>query len=159
MENARRRTLIVANRTASTPLLVEEVERRAAERPTEFALLIPNVSSRKAADWTLETALKVLRRAASGRHGQREARVEGLVGGAEPFESIKQALAEGSYDDVIISTLPKGRSAWLRRDLPRRVEQLNVPVTVITEPEDKRSLYERASEDLPAVPWGGGGVT
>src|SRR4051794_37729180 len=58
---APRRTLIVANRTASTPLLVHEVERRAAERPTQFALLIPNVSSRKAADWTLETALRVLR--------------------------------------------------------------------------------------------------
>jgi hypothetical protein len=39
-----RRPLIVANRTASAPLLVQEVERRAAERPTESALLIPNVS-------------------------------------------------------------------------------------------------------------------
>jgi hypothetical protein len=156
MEPARpRRTLIVANRTASTPLLVEEVERRAVERPTEFALLIPNVSSRKTADWTLDTALKVLRRAARGAHGQREARVDGLVGGPDAFESINRALADGSYDDVIISTLPKRRSEWLRRDLPRRVEQLNVPVLVITEPEDKRSLYERTSE----IGVGGGPLT
>jgi hypothetical protein len=146
-----RRTLIVANRTASTPLLVQEVERRAAERPTEFALSVPNVSSRNAADWTLETALKALRRAASGPHGHRAARVDGLVGGADPFESIKQALAGGSYDDVIISTLPKRSSQWLRRELPRRVEQLNVPVTVITEPGDPRSLFERVVTDAPPV--------
>ena len=55
------RTLIVANRTASTPLLLEEVQRRAVARPTAFALLVPNVSSRKAADWTLETALTSVR--------------------------------------------------------------------------------------------------
>jgi hypothetical protein len=158
METTRpRRTLIVANLTASTPLLAEEVERRAGERPTEFALLIPNVSSRKAADWTLETALKVLRRAASGPQGQREAHVDGLVGGADPFESIKQTLADGSYDDVVISTLPKRRSEWLKKDLPSRVQQLNVvPVTVITEPEDTRSLQERVTDNnFPTLPMGG----
>jgi hypothetical protein len=147
-----RRTLVVANRTAETPLLLQEIGRRAAERPTVFALLIPNVSSRKAADWTLESALKVLRRAAQGPTGLLPAQVDGLVGGADAFESIKQALAEGAYDDVIISTLPKRTSEWLRRDLPRRVEKLDVPVTVITEPpEDERSLFERVVKDTPPM--------
>ena len=39
----RHRTLIVANLTASTPFLLQEVSRLAAERPTEFSLLVPNV--------------------------------------------------------------------------------------------------------------------
>ena len=40
MESARlRHRLIVADRTASTSLLMKEVERRAAERPMAFALL------------------------------------------------------------------------------------------------------------------------
>ena len=130
------RTLIVANRTASTPLLLEEVRRRAAARPTAFALLVPNVSSRQAADWTLETALTSIRKAVRGRGAAGEIPVEGLVGGADAFTSIKDALAGGDYHDVIISTLPQRMSEWLRRDLPRRVRQLGIPVTVITPPAD-----------------------
>jgi hypothetical protein len=127
------RTLIVANLTASTPILMQEVERRAAERPTTFALLIPNVESKHSADWTLDTARKLLEKAVG-------APVEGHLGGADPFESVKQTLAEGSYDEVIISTLPKRRSEWLRKDLPTRVEELGVPVTVITPPEEPSPL-------------------
>ena len=124
-----RRILIVANLTASTPILLQEVERRADEQPTKFSLLVPNVTSRRAADWTLESATRLLEKAAGGP-------VEGLVGGPDPFESIRDALSKGSYDEVMISTLPRRRSEWLRRDLPRRVEQLGAPVSVITPPEE-----------------------
>ncbi len=48
-----RRTLIVANLTASTPILLQEVERRVEEGPTRFALLVPTVGSRNYADWTV----------------------------------------------------------------------------------------------------------
>ncbi len=61
----------------------------------------------------LENALPLLGRAAHGK-------VEGIVGGLDPFESVKNALAEGAYDDVLISTLPQRLSEWLRRDLPHR---------------------------------------
>ena len=125
------RTLVVANRTAATPLLLEEVKRRAHERPTTFALLIPNAASKKHADWTVETAVELLGRAAGGP-------VDALLGDADPFESVKRALNEGQYDDVLISTLPKRVSEWLRRDLPGRVRRLGVPVAVITQPTDRR---------------------
>jgi len=128
------RTLIVANLTASTPFLLQEVERRAAERPTRFELLIPSVDPRRASDWSLETALKLLSNAA-GAH------VKGQVGASDDaFESVQAVLAEGGYDDVLISTLPKRASEWLRRDLPTRVERLGIPVTVVTPPDEMTAL-------------------
>jgi hypothetical protein len=144
-----RRTLIVANLTASTPILLQEVKRRAAERPTKFTLLIPNVQGKRSADWTLETAVGLLEKATDGP-------VEGRLGGADPFESVKEALADGSYDDVIISTLPKRTSEWLRRDLPSRVEELGVPVSVITQPEQPSPIKSFTDQFDARVPRGTG---
>lgn len=126
-----RRILIVANRTAATPTLLDEVERLHLEEPTEFALLVPDPQDRNAADWTLDLALPLLQRAAGGR-------VEGIVGsGTDPFAAIQAAVKEREFDSILMSTLSKKTSFWLRRDLPKQVqEQLGLPVVVITpEPE------------------------
>jgi hypothetical protein len=87
-------------------------------------LLVPDVRDRKAADWTLETAVPLLRRAARGP-------VEGVVGGADPVASVRDAVRAGNFDEIIISTLPKGVSKWLRRDLVSQTERLGLPVTAI----------------------------
>jgi hypothetical protein len=103
------RVLVVANRTAATPRLLEAVARRAQDGPCEFALLIPDATDRKAADWTLETALPLMKRSARGS-------VQGLVGGADPFESVQDAVRQGDFDEIIIPTPPRRVSKWLRRD-------------------------------------------
>ena len=123
------RTLIVANLTAATPMLLEEVERRARATPTQFALLIPELEQRKEDDWTAETALPLLEKAA------REP-VEEVHGGTDPYEAIKHLLADGDFDDVILSTPHHRIAGLLHRDLAHRVNQLGVPVTIIASTED-----------------------
>jgi hypothetical protein len=137
--------LVVANRTAATPRLLEEVRRRVDAGPCTFSLLIPDVTDRKAADWTLESALPLLRRAARGK-------VEGLVGGPEPFASVQEAVSAGSYDEIIVSTLPRKTSKWLRRDLIRRVESLGLPVTAVV----PRGPAKGSLDDMASTPGAGG---
>ena len=118
------KVLVVANRTASTPRLLEEVARRAKAQPTEFTLLIPDV--RETADWTRETAVELLSRAARKP-------VDSLLGGPDLFVAVQDAIHNGDFGEIIISTLPKHRSKWLRRGLIHRVEQLGVAVTPISD--------------------------
>jgi hypothetical protein len=118
------RILVVANRTAAAPRLLDEVTRRAKAGPSEFVLLIPDASDRKAADWTLKTALPLLSRAARGT-------VESRVGGPDPFVAVQEAVRDGGFDAIIVSTLPRGVSKWLRRDLISQIRRLGLPVTAI----------------------------
>jgi hypothetical protein len=126
-----RRVLIVANRTVATPTLIEHVEELANERPTTFALLIPGGGDSPLSDWTMATALKLLRDAAGGP-------VEGITAPDDTDGAIRRAVTEGGYDEIVMSTLPEGMSNWLARDLPHRVEELGVPVTVVTHEHAER---------------------
>jgi hypothetical protein len=123
-----RRILIVAYRTAATPALLEAVRDRAARGLVRFTLLVPRPywdPDTEEAALTLELALPLLDQAA-------DEHVEGLVGVPDPFLAVQDALSREPFDEVIISTLPARVSHWLRRDLPTRVEQLGLPVTVVT---------------------------
>ena len=149
MESSRpTRILVVANRTAAAPELLEEIRRRRESGPCKFALLIPDVRDRKAADWTLETALPLLERKAGSR-------VEGLVGGADPFTSVQEAVRDGHFDEIIVSTLPRKTSKWLRRDLVGRIESLGLPVTAIT-PDGGGMTNKQAAKAM--LKGGGGGA-
>ena len=146
----KQRILVVANRTAATHRLLDEVASRRKRGPCEFALLIPDVDDRKRADWTLDIALPLLQRSAGGP-------VEGIIGGADPFASVRDTVRDGHFDEIIVSTLPKRTSKWLRRDLVRRIEGLGLPVTTVM--ATRKSLRDTVEEgDLTrGLVLGGGG--
>ena len=129
-----RRVLLVANRTAMTPALRSEVVKRAAEGPTSFHLLVPaspsglhrvvdpEVAGREEAQLRMEAALESLGEASG-------AEVTGEVGDADPIAAIHDALNAGSFDEIVISTLPKRLSRWLKCDLPSKARGFGLPVT------------------------------
>ena len=134
--SASRRVLIVANRTAATPALIEAVRKRASEARCQFTLLVPRTfwdADTEESAITLELAIPLLEEAA-GSH------VEGLIGDNDPFVAVTAALEQTDYDEIIISTLPTRVSHWLHLDLPARVQRLGLPTTVITARKSDRDL-------------------
>ena len=124
MESQVKQVLVVAHKTADSPQLRKAIETRAAAEGCRFTLLIPDARDREKANLTLEQVLPLIREAAG-------APVKGLVDGPDPFESVQRAVQEGSFDEIIVSTLPRRASMWLRRDLITRVEGLGLPVTAV----------------------------
>ena len=129
-----KRVLLVANRTAMTEPLRKEVLKRAAEGGTTFHLLVPaspsglhrvvdpEIAGRDQARARMEEA-RIALSEASG------AEVTGEVGDADPIAAIHDALSEGSFDEIVISTLPKRLSRWLKIDLPSKALGFRLPVT------------------------------
>jgi hypothetical protein len=132
------RILIVAHRTASSPEVIEEVERRSRRGDCAFTLLVPAVAHGlhrvvdpedqccAEAEGVLARALPELSAAAGGSE------VAGLIGAHEPLAAIQDALNLHGFDEVILGTLPRRVSRWLHVDLPRKVAALGVPVTTVT---------------------------
>lgn len=131
------RVLVVANRTAATPALIEAVRTRAAQGPAAFTLLVPSSAhglhqlvdpedqGQSEAETTIELALPLLEQAAGGP-------VEPMIGVHEPLAAIQDAINLHGFDELIISTLPKRVSKWLHLDLPHKAAGLGLPVTTVT---------------------------
>jgi hypothetical protein len=130
------RVLIVANRTAATPGLIDAVRRRAASGPCTFTLLVPHASHGldrlasaehshtdvEESEAVLALALPLLEDAAAGP-------VDGVAARTDPLTAIQDAINLRGYDEIILSTLPARVSRWLKLDLPSKVRGLGLPVT------------------------------
>jgi hypothetical protein len=139
--------LVVAHKTAATEGLIAAVSERAVRSPALFHLVVPRqahgmhkvVDPQDAGDdeaqRVLDLALPKLTEAAGEQ-------VTGSVGDPEPLSAIHDAVNLGSYDEIIISTLPSRVSRWLKLDLVSKTRALGLPVTHV----------EAASEaDAPAA--------
>jgi hypothetical protein len=62
---------------------------------------------------------------------------------------VREAVTSLDIDEIIISTLPARVSRWLHRDLPHRVEELGLPVTVVTAQQSERPVSDRSRVGKP----------
>jgi len=133
----RARILIVANRTAATEQLIAAVRERAAAGPAKFHLMMPATphglhrvvdpedNGRDEALARMGVALPLLTEAAGSE-------VTGEVGAHDPLGSVHDALHASHYDEIILSTLPKRVSRWLKLDLPSKIAAFGLPVTLVS---------------------------
>ncbi len=143
-----RRYLVVANQTLADDALVQLIAERAKAEVCEFLIVVPATpimemrldvtampyiggipmipatpeQSRALAEERLKAALAELERVG--------AKVGGRVGDPDPVRAVQAVMQDQQFDEIIVSTLPKRISRWLRQDLPRRLEQkCGLPVT------------------------------
>jgi len=146
--DTRSRILVVANRTAATEPLLSEIRRRAEIGPADYHLVMPSTphglhrvvdpedNGRDEATARLEQALPLLSEAAGSE-------VTGKVGSHDPLGAVADAVNDGHYDEIIISTLPRRVSRWLKLDLPSKIGALGLPVTLVNPDAPGMSRQER----------------
>jgi hypothetical protein len=148
----RRRILVIANRTCPCPSLVDEVARRASTAPTDVLVVAPALNSRlrhwlsdvdealARAQQRLDLAIAALRR--------RGVIAGGEIGDADPMLAIADALASFPADEIMIATLPPGRSNWIERGLvDKATASFGLPITHLVSSYD---LVEAAARSDPA---------
>jgi nucleotide-binding universal stress UspA family protein len=126
--------LVVANQTAESDQLLEALRERAERGPCKFHLLVPAIPH--GASWAMDMhsggaeAEEHLKRAVER---YREAGLEvddGKIGDPDPVAAVQDAVNFKEFDEIIVSTLPRRTSRWLKLDLPHRVERsCGKPVT------------------------------
>jgi len=126
--------LVVAHQTAATPRLLDAVRERAERSPATFHLVVPRLAQGMhkvvdPQDAGADEAQRVLDDALPKLSAAAGSQVSGTIGDAEPLMAIHDAINLGSYDEIIISTLPLGVSRWLKLDLVSKTRALGMPVT------------------------------
>jgi hypothetical protein len=152
-----RRYLVVANQTLQATELRDELRQRVSAGPCSFFVLVPDT---RAAQYDPVAAGGVLpqpgmwwwatyyARPATDEEASAQARerlglmldglaalgmpAEGELGSSDPQVAIAKACAGRQFDEIIVTTLPRPVSRWLKADLPHQVRRrFGLPVTTI----------------------------
>lgn len=132
------RVLVLADRTAADPALLDAMRARADRGPAQFRVVVPNPAPAEwhpmhperrdkaaAAERALTEALPAIERAAGGpviatvsiRH--------------DPMDVVDAVMFHEPIDEIIVSQTPHPIERWFHADLPHRLAHLKVPITVV----------------------------
>ena len=132
------KVLVIANQTAESDDLLAALRERAEQGEYEFTVLIPatphgvawaaNMASDKGREEAEEHRDALIQRLRAAGLPVEDA----IIGDPDPLAAIEDACNLGSYDELIVSTLPHHLSKWLHLDLQRKAEHATgLPVTSV----------------------------
>jgi hypothetical protein len=156
--------IVLANRTAAAPELIEALLHRSERGPIVATLVMPatgpGAAARAEAKQRLEAALEAWRAAGIER-------CDGVVCDPIPLQALAEVWDPLRHDEVIVCTLPGQSSRWIRADLPNaaaRFTGVSVAHVVAQDPESEPTTspapkHETASMGpLSVLAWGGRGA-
>src|SRR3954452_2879187 len=139
------RLLVLANRTADSGELFEELRRRAEAGPVTAMLVLPApLGHEDDARRQLGRALDRMREAGGSALGS--------IGDADPVNAALDVWDPRSYDEIVVCTLPQGESTWLHIDLPHRLRRMTdatVSHVVAHEPRPSAAVPRQEPEREP----------
>ena len=120
--------LVIANETVAGQSLIAALERRSAEGPLLVTVVCPVNQPREG-----YVVYEDTRRASAGRRLDRTLaalravgiKASGYVVEADPVAAVRDALAQldPRPDEIVVSTHPRQKSGWLRRDVVERIRR------------------------------------
>lgn len=153
--------IVLANRTAAAPELIEALVHRSERGPIHATLVMPAAGpgseDRAAAQQRLDAVLAAWREAGIER-------CDGVVCDPVPLEALSEVWDPLRHDEVIVSTLPGQSSRWLRGDLPHAVARhtgVSVLHVVAHDPEERPPVSPAPAHEKPplgplsVLAWGG----
>jgi len=139
-----KKVLVVANQTVGGASLLDAVRARAGEGDASFALVVPRNRPPHGGiiyDEAVRHAAEVRLSLAKQFMAQEGIQIEGEVGDEDPFTAAMDGIALYQPDEVIVSTLPRTSSGWLRRDLVERIQEASgLPVEHVVTDLDREGL-------------------
>jgi hypothetical protein len=129
--------LVVAGRSADSPGLISSLRLRDGGNPTSFTLLVPATPHGFA--WATDMSSgwsEAISRAERGAERMRRAGLEveeTIVGDPDPFAAVGDVLHSRRFDEVVVATLPRGISSWLKIGLIGRLTRLtDLPISRVS---------------------------
>jgi hypothetical protein len=132
-ESGQANVLVVANQTVLGEPLLDRIRARAKQSPASFLIIAPQgdtEGSYEEAERRLLRAVTLLRGEGLDVHGQ--------ISHPDPYTAAMQTLEDERVNEIIVSTFPRERSGWLRRDLVERLKS------------DAKRPVEHIEVDVPA---------
>lgn len=134
------RVLVLADRTAADPALLDAVRARAEQGPAQFRVVVPNPAP---AEWhPMHPERRDMAAEAERALADALPEIEAAAGGPviasvsirhDPMDVVDAVMFHEPIDEIITSQAPHPVERWFHVDLPHRLTHLKIPITAVDE--------------------------